>query len=90
VPSNVGIAAFAGDRRVTYRHTLEWAATFLLKIAPSHDGIWTQSNRLRGSLGPPESNPNFISIGSAVFAGLTSVTHRRPYSVGKNRPHLRT
>jgi len=39
-------------------------------------------------------NPNGISIGSAVFAGLTSVTDRqtdvdRPrYSVGSNRPHI--
>jgi len=32
---------------------------------------------IHGSLGPPESNnPNGISIGSAVFAGLTSVTDR--------------
>jgi len=39
------------------------------------------------------NNPNGILIGSAVFAGLTSVTDRqtdRPrYSVGNNRPHLR-
>jgi len=39
-------------------------------------------------------NLNGISIGSAVFAGLTSVTDRptdRPrYSVCSNRPHLRT
>jgi len=39
-------------------------------------------------------NPNGISIGSTVFAGLMIVTHRptvRPrYSVGNNRPHLRT
>jgi len=43
-------------------------------------------------------NPNGTSIGSAVFAGLTSVTDRqtdrqtdRPrYSVSNNRPHLRT
>jgi len=49
---------------------------------------------IHGSLDPPESvlNPNGISIGSAVIAGLTSVTDRptdRPrYSVGNNRPHL--
>jgi len=38
-------------------------------------------------------NPNGISIGSAVFAELTSVTDptdRPHYSVGNNRPHLRT
>ena len=37
-------------------------------------------------------DPNGISIGSAVFAGLSSATDRpadRPrYSVGNNRPHL--
>jgi len=37
-------------------------------------------------------NPNGISVGAAVFAGLTSVTDRqtdRPRcSVGNNRPHL--
>jgi len=57
-----------------------------------------------GDLGPPSNtwypgptqvlNPNGILIGSAVFAGLTSVTDRiteRPrYSVGNNRPHLHT
>ena len=43
-------------------------------------------------------NPKGSSIGAAVFAGLTSVTDRQTdrqtdrsrYSVGKNRPHLRT
>ena len=35
-------------------------------------------------------NPDGISIGSAVFAGLTSVTDRPRYSVSNNRPHLRT
>jgi len=36
-----------------------------------------------GSLGPPEFlNPNGISIGSAVFAGLTSVTDQQT-----DRPH---
>jgi len=33
-------------------------------------------------------NPNGITIGSAVFAGLTSVTDRRCYSVGNNRRRL--
>jgi len=46
-------------------------------------------------LGPTRvHNPNSLSIGSAVFAGLTIVTDRqtdRPrYSVCNNRPHLRT
>jgi len=49
-------------------------------------------------LGPTQVlNPNGISIGAAVCAGLTSVTDRQTdrqndtprYSVGNNRPHLR-
>jgi len=64
-----------------------------LKIAPSHQGIWTPSNsRCLGPTGV--HNPNGSSIGSAVFAGLTIVTDRqtdRPcYSVCNNMPHLRT
>jgi len=37
-------------------------------------------------------NPNGILIGSAVFAGLISVTDRQTtlFSVGHNRPHLST
>jgi len=42
---------------------------------PSHGGIWTPSNTWFS--GPTKVlNPNSISIGSAVFAGLTSVTDR--------------
>jgi len=48
---------------------------FPLKISPSYGGIWTPSNAWF-----PEPtrvlNPNGISIGSAVFAGLTTVTDR--------------
>jgi len=44
-----------------------------LKIAPTMGGIWTPSNTW--FLGPIRVlNPNSISIGAAVFAGLTSVT----------------
>jgi len=61
-----------------------------LKIAPSHGVIWTPSNTwFNGPTRVP--NPNGISIGAAVFAGLTSVTEQtdRPrYSVGNNRPLL--
>ena len=35
-------------------YTLQWDASLLLKIAPSHRGIWTPSNN--GSLRPPESS----------------------------------
>jgi len=41
----------------------------------------------------PSPNPKGISIGLAVFAGLTIVTDRptdRPRYIGDNRPHLRT
>jgi len=67
------------------------------KFAPSHGGSEPPSDTW--SLGATEViNPNGISIGSTVFAGLTSVTDRqtdwqtdRPcYSVSNNRPHLRT
>jgi len=59
-----------------------------------------QNYPLHGGSGPPSNiwflqstrvhNPNGISIGSAVFAGLTVVTDQQPcYSVCKNKPHLR-
>jgi len=76
-------------------YTLQWDAPSALKIAPFHGGIWTPSNTWFP--GPTRVlNINGISIGSAVFAGLTSVTQtdrptdRSRYSVGSNRPHLRT
>ena len=55
-------------------------------------GIWIPSNTwFLGPMGV--HNPNSASIGSAVFAGLTTVTdrqtHRPCYSVCNNRPHLR-
>ena len=64
------------------------------KFPPSCGGSGPHLIGLRGSLGPPDStNPNGISIGSAVFAGLTSVTDRRTHRVTdkhvcNNRPHL--
>jgi len=68
---------------------LRWALLFP-KIAP-----WPPSNILFLGL-TQVLNPNSISISSAVFAGLTTVTDRqtdrstdRPcYSVCNNRPHL--
>ena len=71
-------------------YTLQWDALPLKTIAPYHGGIWTPSNTWFS--GPTRVlNLNGISIGSAVFAGLTSVTADRPrYSVGNNRPHLST
>jgi len=51
--------------------------------------IWSPSNAW--FLGPTRPhNSNGISIGSAVFAGFTTVTDRQTddYSVCNNRPHL--
>jgi len=49
--------------------------SFPLKIAPSHGGSEPSSNRW--SPGPTQIlNPNGILIGSAIFAGLTSLTDR--------------
>ena len=71
-----------------------------LKIAPSHGGIWTPSNTWFPGL-TRVLNPNGISIGAAVFAGLTSVTdrqtdrqtadHGRPtWSVTRGRIYVRS
>jgi len=71
-------------------YTLEWAALCPSEVLlPTGD---VDSHLIHGSLGLPNSNG--IWIGSAVFAGLITVTDRqtdRPcYSVGNNRPPLRT
>jgi len=88
---------FSGFAEMTAKcpYNLQWAAFSSLKIAHSHRDMdvvpW--AHRVL--------NRNDISIGSAVFAGLTSVTGRhtdRPtdrhwprYSVGNTlRPHLYT
>jgi len=93
---SIGSAVFA-QMTAECPYTLQCSAPSPLKIAPSHGGIWTPSNTW--FLGPTSVlNPNGIAIGAAVFAGLTTVTDRqtdpptdRPrYSVGNNRPHLRT
>ena len=65
----------------------------LLKIAPSHGG--SGPHLIHDSLGPPEFlNPNGISIGSAVFVGLTSVTDRSTdhatWSVTTGRIYVRS
>ena len=56
--------------------TLQWDAQSPPKICPFPWGIWTPSNTW--FLGPTQAlNPNGSSIGSTVFAGLTSVTDRQ-------------
>jgi len=71
--------------------TLQWDAAFPLKIAPSHGSGPLSNTWFPGPI--RVLSPNGISIGSAVLAGLTSMTDRqtdRPRnSVGNNRPHLR-
>jgi len=64
---------------------------FPLKIAPSHGEIWTPIYITWFPGFTWVLNPNDISIGSAVFAELTSVTQTdHASSVGGNsRPHLR-
>jgi len=48
---------------------------FPLKIVPSHGGIWTPSNTWF-SAPVRVLNPSSMLIGSAIFAGLTSVANR--------------
>jgi len=65
----------AGPHNQPLQCTLHWAALFS-KIAPSHGECKLPSNTW--FLGPTRVlNPNGISIGSAVFAGLTSMTDRQ-------------
>jgi len=55
-------------------YILHWAAPFPPQNCPSM-GIWTPSNTW--FLGPIcAHNPNGISVGSSLFAGLTTVTDR--------------
>jgi len=59
-------------------YTLQWA-TLSIKIAPSHEGIWTPSNTW--FIGPIRAqNPNGISMGSAFLnRWLQSVPLERPF-----------
>jgi len=71
---SIGSAVFAQMTTVSLYFTM--SRPFPIKIAPSHGGIWTPSNTwFPGTNQVP--NPNCISIGSAVCAGLTSVTDRQ-------------
>ena len=80
------------DRRVSLYFTM--GRPFPPQNCPFPWGIWTPSNTCFPGL-TRVLNPNGISIGAAVFAGLTSVivrqtdrqTERPRYSVGNNRPH---
>jgi len=66
----IGSAVFA-QFTAERPYTLQRAALSPLKSTPSHYGIWTPSNTW--FIGPIRAhNPNGISIGSAVFAQLTT------------------
>ena len=70
----IGSAVFAQMTSCPY--TLQWHATFSPQNCPFPWGIWSPSNTWFP--GPtPVLNVNGISIGSAVFARLTSVTDRQ-------------
>jgi len=66
------------DRGVYVAYCLQWFACFPLKIVPSHVGICTSCNTW--FIGPTRvRNANGNLIVSAVFSGLTSVTHWQSY-----------
>jgi len=72
---SIGSSVFA-QMTAECLYTLQWDALFPLKIAASHGGIWTPSNTW--FFRPIRVlNPNVISIGPAVSAGLTIVTDRQ-------------
>jgi len=85
---SITLAAFA-QLTTESRYASQRSAPFSFKIAPFHKEIWIWFIGSTRFL-----NPNGISIGLAIFAGLTTVTYRqtdRPrYSVSNNRSHLRT
>jgi len=72
---SIGSAVFA-QLTAECPYTLQWAASSPLKTAPLHWGSGPLSKTW--FLGPTRvHNPNGISIGSAVFVGLTKVTDRQ-------------
>jgi len=73
--SRFGSAVFA-QLTAERPYTLQLPVPFQLKIASSHCEIWTPINTW--FIGPTQvHNPNGISIGSAVFAGLAILTDRQ-------------
>ena len=74
--TSIGSAVFA-QLTVESPYTLQWAAPFPIKIAPSCGQIWTQSNTW--FLGATRVHiQNGIFIGSAVSAGFSSHDRDRP------------
>jgi len=63
-------------------YTLQWDAPFPLKIAPYMGDLDPSSNIwFPGHI--RVMNPNGISVGATVFAGLTSVTDRQTTLLGR-------
>jgi len=57
-----------------------WVPLFTVKIATSHGDVDPSNSWF---LGPTRGfNPNSVWIGSAVFAGLTTVTDRQTTLIG--------
>jgi len=69
-----------------YRPPHVWAGLFTFKTAPSHGNL--DPNRIRGSWAHPSPHLKGISIGSAIFAGITVMTERPRYSICSNRLQL--
>jgi len=91
--TSIGSAVSAQLTAESPLYTLQRAVPSPLKIAASH-GVSGPTSNTCFPWPTQVLNPNGISIGSAVFAWLTSVTpdrwtDRPRYSVGNNRPHLR-
>ena len=63
-------------------HTLQMGRSSPLKTSPSNGGIWTP-HLTHGSLGPPESSNQALSISSDVFAQLTAEC---PYTLQRDAP----
>jgi len=75
-------SAVYAQMTVEFPYTLQWDAPFLPKNCHSHGGSGPPSNTW--FLGPTRVlNPKGISIGSAVFAGVTSVTDRQTMLLGQ-------
>ena len=92
---SIGSAAFTrlmAERRVHILHN--WLRLSPSKLSPRMGDMDT--HLIHGSLVHPIHKPNSISIGSAVFVGLTTVrdqptdrtTDRPHYCACNNRPHL--
>ena len=97
IPNSISIgSAIFAQLMAECRYTLQWAASFPLKITSSHGGSGRHLTRFLGPI--LAHNPNGIVIGSAVFAQMTTVSlyftmgHTFPLKIarpmGDLEPHL--